>query len=330
MTIRIGVHNGNPSLFFLSRLDHVLDTFEEPLELYFYADGTRTGELLAEGAIDFGGTGSTPPLTAQAAGLPIVYVAASAPRPGHGALLVATPDPEETAPRSSPVRSIADLAGRPVAFGVGSWQTHFLAKLLAGAGLSYQDIEPRAVGREAVRWLRTGEIAAWVAQGADLVKAETSGKTVTLAGTAGVISNRSVFFTRRDFAETRPGAVAAFVRALQQADDWARANPREAAHLMVEAVGGSVDAWEIALARLPWRLEPAGAEFLAEQQEAADILYAADYLRRPVDISNATTPDLEPVVSTALTTPEPRKREPTRPEPLRIGTARPHLSKAAV
>ncbi|WP_424535470.1 ABC transporter substrate-binding protein [Sphaerisporangium viridialbum] len=330
MTIRIGVHNGNPSLFFLSRLDHVLDTFEEPLELYFYADGTRTGELLAEGAIDFGGTGSTPPLTAQAAGLPIVYVAASAPRPGHGALLVATPDPEETAPRSGPVRSIADLAGRPVAFGVGSWQTHFLAKLLAEAGLSYQDIEPRAVGREAVRWLRTGEIAAWVAQGADLVKAETSGKTVTLAGTAGVISNRSVFFTRRDFAETRPGAVAAFVRALQQADDWARANPREAAHLMVEAVGGSVDAWEIALARLPWRLEPAGAEFLAEQQEAADILYAANYLRRPVDISDATAPDLEPLVAAALATPEPRKREPTRPDPLRIGTARPHLTKAAV
>lgn len=300
MTIRIGIHNANPSLFFLSRLDHVLDSFDEPLELYFYADGNRTGELLAEGAIDFGGTGPTSPLSAQAAGAPITYVAVSAPRPGRGALVAAAPGAPDAGRRTSTVRSVADLAGRPVAFDVGSWQTHFLAKLLAQSGLSYQDIEPRAAGREAVRWLRGGEIAAWVAEGADLVRTEKSAATVTLSGTAGVVSDRSVFLTRREFAEGRPDAVAALVKALQQADDWARDNLREAAHLTVEALGGSVDAWETALARLPWRLEPVGAEFLAEQQEAADILYTASYLRGPVDVSEGLAPGLDALVAASL------------------------------
>ncbi|MCW2876609.1 MAG: sulfonate transporter substrate-binding protein [Sphaerisporangium sp.] len=214
MNIRIGVHNNNPSLFFLSRLDHVLDTFDEPLELYFYADGTRTGDLLAEGAIDFGGTGSSPPLTAQAAGLPIVYAAASAPLPDDGGFVTGTGGPRDAVPQAAPARS--------------------------------------------------------------------------------------VFFTRRDFAESRPDAVAALVRALKQADDWAKVNLREAAHLIEEAVGGSVDAWETTLARLPWRLEPVGAEFIAEQQEAADVLYAANVLQRPIDVSQAVVPGLELVVAEVL------------------------------
>ncbi|RCG23411.1 sulfonate ABC transporter substrate-binding protein [Sphaerisporangium album] len=316
MTIRIGVHNGNPSLFFLARLEHVLDTFDEPLELYFYGDGTRTARLLAEGTIDIGGTGSTPPLIAQADGLPLVYVAASAPRPGHGALVTAVPGPD------GGVHTVADLRGKPVAFAEGSWHTHFLAELLDGAGLAYQDVEPRAPGPKTADLLRKGEVAAWVAQGADLVRAEASPDLVVLAGTAGVVPDRSVFFTRPDFAATRPRAVAALAGALRQADEWVKANPREAAHLAEEALGGSVDAWEVALARFPWRLEPITPRFLDEQQEAADILYAQNLLRRPIDVSEAANPDLAPVVAEALTAVAGRGETPADKRRVRIGSAR--------
>ncbi|MEV6982242.1 ABC transporter substrate-binding protein [Sphaerisporangium sp. NPDC051017] len=316
MTIRIGVHNGNPSLFFLARLEHVLDTFDEPLELYFYGDGTRTARLLAEGTIDIGGTGSTPPLTAQADGLPLVYVAASAPRPGHGALVTAAPGPD------GGIGAVADLRGKAVAFAEGSWHTHFLAELLDGAGLAYQDIEPRAPGPKTAELVRKGEIAAWVAQGADLVKAEASPDLAVLVGTTGVVPDRSVFFTRPDFAATRPRAVAALVGALRRADEWARDNPREAAHLAEEAVGGSVDAWEVALGRLPWRLEPVTSRFLDEQQEAADLLYAQKLLRRPIDVCEAADPDLAPVVTEALAVPAPRGEAPTTRRRARAGSTR--------
>ncbi|SDG30483.1 sulfonate transport system substrate-binding protein [Sinosporangium album] len=291
MTIRIGVHANNPFLFLLSHLDHLLQGQDEPIEVYRYTDGTRTGDLLAEGAFDIGGTGSTPPLSAQAAGLPVVYVAASAPRPGHGALLVA---------KDGPVVTVADLAGQPVSFAVGSWHTHFLAKLLSGAGLSYQDIEPRPAASEAGLWLRDGAIAGWVVQGAELVEAERSGRFARLAGTAGVIADRSVFFTSREVAERRPEAIATVAKALREAAAWAGANPREAAALTASERGGSIDAWETALKRLPWTLEPVTSELLAEQQEGADLLADVGFLRRAIDVRTATAPVLNTLVSSVL------------------------------
>ncbi|MDP1007972.1 hypothetical protein Q6240_33030, partial [Klebsiella pneumoniae] len=71
MTITIGVHNSNPTLYYLSRLDYAqeeLAAVGESAAFHTYVNGVRTGQLLTEGVIDFGGTGSTPPVTAQAAG----------------------------------------------------------------------------------------------------------------------------------------------------------------------------------------------------------------------------------------------------------------------
>src|SRR5690242_15598360 len=113
--ITIGVHPNNPALFFLSHLDLV------DARWHRYTGGTTTGELLADGTIDVGGTGATPPIADQAAGLPVVYLAHSDPRPAHGTLLV-TPDSE--------IQDVADLKGRRVALGIGSWQTLLLATAL--------------------------------------------------------------------------------------------------------------------------------------------------------------------------------------------------------
>ncbi|GAA3085817.1 ABC transporter substrate-binding protein [Streptosporangium carneum] len=287
MAIRVGVHVDNPSLFFLSHLEHLLDD----VEIHRYTDAARTGELVADGVVDFGGTGSTPPLTAQAARLPIAYVAASAPRHGHGALLVA---------KNGPIMTVADLRDQPVSLRVGSWQTHFLAKALADAGLSYQDIEPRPAASEAWLWLRDGVVSGWVAQGAELVEAERSGHFTRLSGTAGVVSDRSVFFTRRSLAESAPEELAVLVRALREADRWALEHPVEAAQLVVEAVGGSVASWATALRRLPWRLEPVTDAFAAEQQDAADVLYDAGFLAARVDAREAVVPSLNRIVAAEL------------------------------
>lgn len=291
MAIRVGVHVDNPSLFFLSHLDHLL----EGIEIHRYSDAGRTGELLAEGVIDLGGTGSTLPLAAQAARLPIAYVATSAPRHGHGALLVA---------RNGPVMTVTDLLNQPVSLRVGSWQTHFLAKVLADAGLSYQDIEPRPSASEARLWLRDGVVAGWVAEGADLVEAERAGHFLRLSGTAGVVADRSVLFTRRSLAESAPGELARVVLALREADRWAAEHPVEAAKLVVEAVGGSIDSWTTALRRLPWRLEPVTETFTAEQQDAAGVLYDAGFLTGHVDVRAAVVPSLNQVVSALLQEPQ--------------------------
>ncbi|MGK3090326.1 ABC transporter substrate-binding protein [Streptomyces sp. WAC01490] len=294
MTITIGVHASNPSLFHLYHLTRLgfaqqeLEPLGETVAFHPYSNGVRTGELLTQGVIDFGGTGSTPPVTAQSAGHDLVYTAVSAPRPEHGALLV---------PEDSPVRTVADLKGTTVHLAIGSWQTHLVAKALDDAGLSYaDDITAVRSTDESEQLLRTGAIAAWVAQGPQLAAARRTGQVRTLIPTGDVISDRSVFFTRRELAEQRPEIVEALTRALQHADDWAAAHPREAAHLAAADLGGDVDDWESALTALPWRIEPVSEEFLAEQQEAADIFHRTGFIEHPVTVARA-------VARTSATTP---------------------------
>ncbi|MFC9609151.1 ABC transporter substrate-binding protein [Streptomyces sp. NPDC056938] len=282
MTVIIGVHNSNPSLYYLSRLDFAqqeLAAVGESAVFHSYVNGVRTGELLTQGVIDFGGTGSTPPVTAQAAGHDIVYTAVSAPRPDHGALLV---------PEDSPVRTVADLKGGTVHLAIGSWQTHLIAKALDGAGLSYaSDITPVRGDENSEKLLRSGEITAWVAQGAQLVAALRTGGVRVVVRTGDVISDRSVFFTRRDLAEQRPEVIDALTRALQRADDWAKENPREAAEIAAEHQGGTADDWETALRALPWRIEAVTDEFLAEQQQGADIFHRTGFIEHPVTVAHA-------------------------------------------
>jgi sulfonate transport system substrate-binding protein len=292
MTVRLGVHKSNPSLFFLSHLD-LLDRELAPLgergEFHHYTDGIRTGALLTEGVFHFGGTGSTPPIAAQAEGHDVVYAAVSAPRPDHGALLVKA---------EGPVAGVGDLAGRPVVLAVGSWQTHLVAKALSREGLSYREVEARVTDpATARRQLLDGEIAAWVAQEADLVEALESGLFRVLVPTGEVISNRSVYFTRRDLAPEIVGAVAA---ALQEADRWVAGNLADAAKIAAAELGRTPELWEKSLARLPWALEPVSAEFAAEQQDAADVLAEGGFLPRTVTVADAVVPALAAAVAGAL------------------------------
>ncbi|WP_329305594.1 ABC transporter substrate-binding protein [Streptomyces anulatus] len=285
MTITIGVHASNPSLYHLYHLtrhgfaQQELEPLGESVAFHPYSNGVRTGELLSRGVIDFGGTGSTPPVTAQAAGHDLVYTAVSAPRPEHGALLV---------PEDSPLRTAADLKGRTVHLAIGSWQTHLIAKALDDAGLSYaDDITAERSTEHSEQLLRTGAVAAWVAQGPQLAAARRTGGLRTLIRTGDVITDRSVFFTRRALAEERPEIIDALTRALRRADDWAAAHPRDAARIASADLGGTVEDWESALAALPWRIEEVGDAFLAEQQQAADIFHRTGFIERPVTVAHA-------------------------------------------
>ncbi len=161
-------------------------------------DPTRTlpsghGDHLFDGGYDFIGTGSTPPVTAQAKGHDIVYVAISEPRVENGRLVVR---------EDSPIGSVAELKGRRVALGHGSWQTTLLLLALEREGLGWGDIVPVDAYGDAAQLLVNGDVDAWVGSYPYLTPVES--RTRTLVETDGLFSHRSLWFTRRDFARERP------------------------------------------------------------------------------------------------------------------------------
>src|SRR5215212_1380280 len=95
--------------------------------------GPQLLEGLNVGAIDFGTTGEAPPIFAQAAGAPLVYVGYERPAPEGEAILV---------PAGSPIASVPDLEGRKVALNKGSNVHYLLVRALEAHGLAIRDVAP--------------------------------------------------------------------------------------------------------------------------------------------------------------------------------------------
>lgn len=285
--VTIGVHPNNHSLFVLRRtgiLENILKEHNATVAWVDYIEGAKTPQRLATGEIDFGGTGATPPLTAQATDIDIVYVAVSNPRPASGALVVR---------KESPIQSVAELKGLRIALTEGSWHTSFLANALDKEGLLYKEVVRVDLANEGANALLAGEVDAWIGNDPQLTELENKGLVRTLVSLDTYISHRSVWFANRSFATSKPQILESVVEALQQADLWIQENTREAAELFARDLPNwpSVDSWEAALRRRPWGLQPITEEFIAEQQRAADLLARQNILPKKIVVSDAVLPN---------------------------------------
>jgi len=241
-----------------------------------YPEGRDTGKLIASGRFAVGGTGSTPPLISQAEGLAVVYLAASAPRPANGALLVAA---------ESPIAKPADLKGRRVALIDGSFHTYLLARSLEQAGLSLADVErcemSPAVARAA---LMKGEVDVWIAMAPMIDQTLASGETRLLSLCGSTIPNRSVFWTLEGAATE--DELEAFVAGLVALGRAISADAERAVGLLAGTGSGAEAqaAWKGVVTGRDWTVIPARASLVAEQQEEADVLYAHGDFAAPLKL----------------------------------------------
>src|SRR4030081_2446790 len=160
-----------------------------------FASGPPLLEAINVGAIDFGNTGETPPVFAQAAGAPIRYVAYEPPAPKVEAILV---------PKDSKLTSVADLKGKKVALNKGSNVHYLLVKALEKAGIKYSEIEPVFLApADARAAFERGAVDAWVIW--DPFQAATGART--LADGTGVVTNYQFYFSSKKFLESDPRIV---------------------------------------------------------------------------------------------------------------------------
>jgi ABC-type nitrate/sulfonate/bicarbonate transport system substrate-binding protein len=278
MPLRIGTH---PNNLHLTLAQHWPGAFSA-LDAQFvpYAEGRDTGRQLAEGHIDVGGTGSTPPITAQIAGLDVLYIAASAPRPANGGILVA---------KNSAIRSVKDLAGRKIALLDGSFHTYLLARVLETEGLSLKDVirveRAPVPSRDA---LIAGKVDAWVAMAPLLDQAIADGGARMLVPCGATIPNRSMFWTlaQRNLA---PETIEAFVKELARFAQAIAAEPDRAAQILAGLKLGGVDVagWRKAMTGRDWSVVAADSAIIAEQQDEVDTLFRHADIPRRIEVAAA-------------------------------------------
>lgn len=283
MALIVGIHPQNLSLSLLSRRpDRVEALREAGLEFFVYEAGSQTIPLLKAGVLHLAGTGATPPILAEAQGLPSAVFGVSGSRREVGGLLVRA---------DSDIHSLKDLRGRGVGLMPISWHTQFLAAELDAMRIAWGEVNAAeiipATARDA---FVQGKLDAIVATDPLYSKIAARVPLRILAAPGQAFSNRSVYWARRETLRDHPGIVRSLLDALIESDRRTLENPEEAASLLGGLNGNSPQEWLPAITSRPWGVEAPNSEFAAEQQAHADIFAKFGLIPKQIDATPTVNP----------------------------------------
>ena len=277
--LRIGYQKSSVNLMVV-RERRLLEARLKGLETKWveFPAGPQILEALAVGSLDFGFTGDTPPVFAQAAGKDIWYAGLEPPKPASSAILV---------PADSGIRTLADLKGKRVGFQKGS-SAHFLVvRAVQKGGLQWSDIAPVTLtpsdGRAA---FERGALDAWGIWDPYYAAAEIDGHARVLSTGQGLTSNNSYYLASRALAHDARTLKGLF-DSLSEADAWVKSNRTETAHFLSVARGlplaTTIRFIERRTAGPITRLKDAD---IADQQRVADAFSRLGLIPKPIRVAD--------------------------------------------
>ncbi|MBS0908036.1 aliphatic sulfonate ABC transporter substrate-binding protein [Tatumella sp. JGM118] len=281
-TVNIGYQKGN--IFALLKFRGLLDKdFKQQginVNWIGFTAGPQMLEGLNVGSIDLAATGDAPPVVAQAAGTPLVYLAHSPANPLSEAIVV---------PQNSAIKTVADLKGKRVALNKGSDVNYLLIAALNKAGLSYRDITPVYLAPgDARAAFQTGSVDAWAIWDPYLAEVETDAHARQITNANGLVPHYTFFLASRKFADTYPQTARKLIAEIKDTSRWANTHQEESATILSKSTGLGKNIWEKTLARETFGADRMTAGVFAEQQVVADSLKSANVLPVAVQVSQAT------------------------------------------
>ncbi|WP_059170709.1 sulfonate ABC transporter substrate-binding protein [Bacillus sp. FJAT-27445] len=280
-TIRIGYQKNGPLVILksLGSLEERLGEMGIEVEWKEFQAGPALVEALNAGTIDFGRTGDSPPIFAQAADAPFVYIAAGKPKFNGSAILVK---------ENSKIKSVKELKGKTVGFAKGSSSHYLLIKGLEKAGLKYSDIEPAFLapgdGRVA---FEKGNIDAWVVWDPFTSAAEVGSSARMLVNGEGLTTDRDFFLASTAFAKEHPKIIDQIIEEIQRSSDWANANHSDLVKMLAPILKIDEKSLEIAVKRRVYGVDEINQKIIGEQQEIADTFFELGIIPKKIDVRDA-------------------------------------------
>lgn len=233
--------------------------------LEFAAGPQQLEAVLNANGLDIASTAAHPPVFAQAAGGPLVYLAAS-PTNGKGVSLLV--------PKDSPAKTIADLKGKKVAFQKASIGHYLAVRAFEDAGLTINDFEsvflPPA---DAVTALTQGKVDAWYIWEPFVTRAEIAGIGRVLTDGEKLQDVPNYVSTNRKFYEENKEAIKVLFEELEKADAWVGANPKQAAELLTDVAKIEVPILEKVHTKYEYGLRPITEETIKSQERVAEFWF---------------------------------------------------------
>lgn len=243
-----------------------------------FAAGPQQLEALNANGLDIASTAESPPVFAQAAGTPLVYLAATQPSGKAVSLLV---------PVDSPVKSVADLKGKKVAFQKASIGHYLLVKALEAAGLKLNDVESVFLPPpDANVAFSQGKIDAWFIWEPFVTRAEQKKVGRVLVDGEKLRDTGNFYSTSRQFFKAHPEVIKVFLEELQKAEIWSKEHRQEMAELISPGIGIDVPTLETMHGKYDFGLRPITEQVINKQQEVADMWYNLKLLPKQVNVKD--------------------------------------------
>lgn len=280
--LRLGYQKSSTVLNLLKNQQHLEKRFAADsiaVEWSEFAAGPQMLEALNVGSIDIAYTGETPPIFAQAAGAPLVYVAFEPVGPQAEAILVQS---------DSTVQRVADLKGKRVALNKGSNVHYLLVKALEEAGLKYSDIVPTFLPPGDARpAFEQKSVDAWVIWDPFQAAAEKTLAARVLRDGKDIVQNRGFYLATRSFVDGEPELLKALLEELQTVSNWAKDNPKEVAQFLSAELGIPEDVLALAESRRDYGIQPITTDVMAYQQNIAETFYTLQLIPKQIDTTSA-------------------------------------------
>ncbi len=278
--IRIGTQKGG--FFPAVKARHKLEDEFKPLGVEIkwidFQFGPPLLEAINVGSVDFGYVGDSPPIFAQAGGARIRYVAAVKQQGNTQAIVV---------PKDSPIRTLADLKGKRVAFGKGSSAHNLLVAALEKAGLSWSDITPAPLApADATAAFVKGSVDAWSIWDPYLALAELKENARVIAFDKDIHKPNAFYIAGSEFVEKYPALVARLNAVFASEGVWADSHHEEVAKAQAEATGVDLDAIRRFVDRSNYRVVPVDDEVIASQQAVADRFVRFGLIPKPIKVAD--------------------------------------------
>jgi sulfonate transport system substrate-binding protein len=277
--IRLGTQKGG---FFPSvRQRGVVEEAFKPLGIDIkwidFQFGPPLLEAINVGSVDFGYVGDAPPIFAQAGGARIRYAAAVVSRGNNQAIL---------APQDSPIKTLADLKGKKIAFGKGSSAHNLLVAALEKAGVPWSDITPVPLApADATAAFVKGSVDAWSIWDPYVALAELKFNARAVAWERDIHSSSAFYIVGSDFVQKYPAIVARLNQVFADAGKWAETHREEVSKAQSEVTGVDIEAVRRSVDRSVFQVAPVDQEVIKTQQAVADRFAKLGLIPKPVDVA---------------------------------------------
>ncbi|QMS88270.1 aliphatic sulfonate ABC transporter substrate-binding protein [Nostoc edaphicum CCNP1411] len=246
--------------------------------------GPQLIEAMNAGKVDIGNVGETPPIFSQAAGITeVIYIAGRTPSKGENQGIVVR--------ANSPIKKIADLKGKKIAFQRGSNAHYLLAKALQEVGLKISDVQ--IVGltpSEARDAFIQDKVEVWVASDPFLALVEKIVPIRNLRNAAKINTLGGFYLGRREFVTKNLELVRVFLEEADKVGEWAEKNPTDVAKAFAPELKLDVSVLEKVARRRTFRLRKLTPAIIAEQQKVADFYFQEKVIPRRINIKDAILP----------------------------------------